>query len=152
MADYGMEDQVYALNYEGARIARRVADRTDNTTSDKPRFVAGVLGPTNRTASISPDVNDPGYRGVLFEELVETYTEAIAGLVDGGSDILLVETVFDTLNAKAAIFAIKQFLTNEGINLPIFISGAITDASGRTLTGQTIEAFGTQSLMPSHFW
>ncbi len=141
MADYGMEDQVYALNYEGARIARRVADRTDNTTSDKPRFVAGVLGPTNRTASISPDVNDPGHRSVLFEELVETYTESIAGLVDGGSDILLVETVFDTLNAKAAIFAIKQFLTNEGINLPIFISGAITDASGRTLTGQTIEAF-----------
>ena len=103
--------------------------------------MAGVLGPTNRTSSISPDVNDPGFRNTTFEQLVDVYTESVAGLVDGGADILLIETVFDTLNAKAAIFAIKQFLHDERINLPIFISGAITDASGRTLTGQTIEAF-----------
>ena len=141
MADYGMEDHVYALNYEGARIARRVADDISADTPDKPRFVAGVLGPTNRTSSISPDVNDPGFRNTTFEQLVDVYTESVAGLVDGGADILLIETVFDTLNAKAAIFAIKQFLHDEGINLPIFISGAITDASGRTLTGQTTEAF-----------
>lgn len=141
MADYGMEDHVYALNYEGARIARRVADDISGDTPDKPRFVAGVLGPTNRTSSISPDVNDPGFRNTTFEQLVDVYTESVAGLVDGGADILLIETVFDTLNAKAAIFAIKQFLHDEGINLPIFISGAITDASGRTLTGQTTEAF-----------
>ena len=141
MADYGMEDQVYALNYEGARIARRVADEITADTPDKPRFVAGVSGPTNRTSSISPDVNDPGFRNTTFEQLVDVYSESVSGLVDGGSDLILIETVFDTLNAKAAIFAIKQFFDKEGINLPIFISGAITDASGRTLTGQTTEAF-----------
>ena len=141
MADYGMEDQVYALNYEGARIARRVADEVTADTPDKPHFVAGVLGPTNRTSSISPDVNDPGFRNTTFEQLVDVYTESITGLVDGGSDLILIETVFDTLNAKAAIFAIKQFMDREGMNLPIFISGTITDASGRTLTGQTTEAF-----------
>ena len=141
MADYGMEDQVYDLNYESARIARAAADEYSKKTLNQPRFVAGVLGPTNRTSSISPDVNDPGFRNTTFEQLVDVYTDSIAGLVDGGVDILLIETVFDTLNAKAGIFAIKQFLDSEGINLPIFVSGAITDASGRTLTGQTTEAF-----------
>ena len=141
MADYGMEDQVYDLNYESARLARAAADAYSKKTLDQPRFVAGVLGPTNRTSSISPDVNDPGFRNTTFEQLVDVYTDSIAGLVNGGVDILLIETVFDTLNAKAGIFAIKQFLDSEGINLPIFVSGAITDASGRTLTGQTTEAF-----------
>ena len=141
MADYGMEDQVHALNYEAARIARGEADAITAETPDKPRFVAGVLGPTNRTSSISPDVNDPGFRNTSFDELVEVYTESVRGLVDGGVDILLIETIFDTLNAKAAIFAILQFFDAEKMRLPIFISAAITDASGRTLTGQTTEAF-----------
>jgi 5-methyltetrahydrofolate--homocysteine methyltransferase len=141
MADYGMEDQVYALNFEAARIARGAADDFFGKTPDRPRFVAGVLGPTNRTSSISPDVNDPGFRNTTFDDLVAVYTESVRGLVDGGADIILIETVFDTLNAKAAIFAVKQFFASEGVNLPIFISGAITDASGRTLTGQTTEAF-----------
>jgi 5-methyltetrahydrofolate--homocysteine methyltransferase len=141
MADYEMEDLVYELNQQGAAIAREVADELTAKNPDKPRFVAGVLGPTNRTCSISPDVNNPGYRNVTYMELVEAYTEAIRGLVDGGADLLLVETIFDTLNAKAALFAIDQYFEDHDIKLPIMISGTITDASGRTLTGQTAEAF-----------
>jgi 5-methyltetrahydrofolate--homocysteine methyltransferase len=141
MADYGMEECVYELNFAAARLARKVADDVSAETPDRPRFVAGVIGPTNRTSSISPDVNDPGFRNTNFEELVDVYTESVSGLVNGGADLILIETVFDTLNAKAAIFAILQFFDTESIRLPIFISGAITDASGRTLTGQTTEAF-----------
>jgi len=141
MADYQMEALVYELNKESARLAREVADEFTANDPDKPRFVAGVLGPTNRTASISPDVNNPGFRNVSYDELVESYLEAIAGLVDGGSDLLLVETVFDTLNAKAALFAIETYFDQHDVQLPIMISGTITDASGRTLSGQTAEAF-----------
>ncbi|EMR12302.1 B12-dependent methionine synthase [Methylophaga lonarensis MPL] len=141
MADYQMEDLVYELNFESARLAREVADSFTAENPDKPRFVAGVLGPTNRTASISPDVNNPGFRNVTFDELVEAYLEAIHGLVEGGSDLLLVETVFDTLNAKAALFAIDSYFEQHGLHLPVMISGTITDASGRTLSGQTAEAF-----------
>ena len=141
MADYEMEDLVYELNKQGSLIAREVADELTEQNPAKPRFVAGVLGPTNRTCSISPDVNNPGYRNITYMELVESYTEAISGLVDGGSDFLLVETIFDTLNAKAALFAIDQYFEEHDIRLPIMISGTITDASGRTLTGQTTEAF-----------
>lgn len=140
MADYQMEDLVYELNKEGAALARIVADEFEEKT-DGLKFVAGVLGPTNRTCSISPDVNNPGYRNVTYMELVESYTEAIRGLIDGGADLILVETVFDTLNAKAALFAIDQFYEDHDVNRPIMISGTITDASGRTLTGQTTEAF-----------
>jgi 5-methyltetrahydrofolate--homocysteine methyltransferase len=139
MADYNMEELVYELNLESAKVARRAAE--DRSTADKPRFVAGVLGPTNRTASISPDVNNPGFRNVSFDGLVEAYVEATKGLVDGGADILLVETVFDTLNAKAALFAIQKYFDDNDIELPVMISGTITDASGRTLSGQTAEAF-----------
>lgn len=140
-ADYGMEEQVYRINFEGARLARAACDAVGD--ADNPRFVAGVLGPTNRTASISPDVNDPGFRNVSYDALVEAYTESIQGLVDGGADLLMVETIFDTLNAKAAVFAIDAFFDNtpEEERLPIMISGTITDASGRTLTGQLPEAF-----------
>ena len=141
MADYQMEALVYELNKTSAELARAVANEFTEKTPDKPRFVAGVLGPTNRTASISPDVNNPGYRNVSYDELVESYLEAIAGLVDGGADILLVETIFDTLNAKAALFAIETYFEQHDISLPIMISGTITDASGRTLSGQTAEAF-----------
>ncbi|MCX4190691.1 methionine synthase [Methylophaga sp. OBS3] len=141
MADYQMEDLVYELNKVSAEIAREVADEFTKANPDKPRFVTGVLGPTNRTASISPDVNNPGFRNVSFDELVEAYLEAIRGLVDGGSDMLLVETVFDTLNAKAAVFAIETYFEQHQIHLPVMISGTITDASGRTLSGQTAEAF-----------
>ncbi len=141
MADYQMEPLVYELNKQGAALAREVANEFQILTPDKPRFVAGVLGPTNRTCSISPDVNNPGFRNVSYQELVESYTEALKGLIDGGADIILVETIFDTLNAKAALFAIDQFYDEHSINLPIMISGTITDASGRTLTGQTTEAF-----------
>jgi 5-methyltetrahydrofolate--homocysteine methyltransferase len=141
MADYQMEDLVYELNKQGAAIASEVADKFESKDSNKPRFVAGVLGPTNRTCSISPDVNNPGFRNITYMELVESYTEAIRGLVDGGADLLLVETVFDTLNAKAALFAIDQYFDDHDVKLPIMISGTITDASGRTLTGQTAEAF-----------
>ncbi len=141
MADYEMEDLVYELNEQGAKIAREVADELTTINPDKPRFVAGVLGPTNRTCSISPDVNNPGFRNVTYMELVEAYTEAIRGLIDGGADLLLVETIFDTLNAKAALFAIDRYFEDHGVRLPIMISGTITDASGRTLTGQTAEAF-----------
>ena len=141
MADYRMEDLVYELNLEGARLARAAADDYSVRTPDKPRFVAGVLGPTNRTASISPDVNNPGFRNISFEQLLESYSEAVRGLVDGGVDALLVETVFDTLNAKAALFAIDAYFDAHDLRLPVMISGTITDASGRTLSGQTVEAF-----------
>jgi 5-methyltetrahydrofolate--homocysteine methyltransferase len=140
-ADYRMEHLVYELNYEAARLARSVADEFEAKDSRRPRFVAGAIGPTNRTASISPDVNDPGFRNVTFDELKVAYAEAVRGLVDGGADILLVETIFDTLNAKAAIFAIEEFFETRGLRLPVMISGTITDASGRTLSGQTPEAF-----------
>jgi len=141
MADYAMESQVRALNSEGARLAREVADEYTARNPDRPRFVAGVLGPTNRTVSISPDVNDPGARNVTFDELVEAYLEAVGGLVEGGADLLLVETVFDTLNAKAAIFAIEDWFERHQTWLPVMISGTITDRSGRTLSGQTVGAF-----------
>ncbi|AOE86140.1 methionine synthase [Pseudomonas sp. TCU-HL1] len=140
-ADYGMEELVYELNVEGARLAREVADAKTAENPAKPRFVAGVLGPTSRTCSISPDVNNPGYRNVTFDELVENYTEATRGLIEGGSDMILIETIFDTLNAKAAIFAVQGVYEELGFELPIMISGTITDASGRTLSGQTTEAF-----------
>ncbi len=140
-ADYGMEELVYELNVEGARLARQAADAKTAETPDRPRFVAGVLGPTSRTCSLSPDVNNPGYRNVTFDELVENYTEATRGLIEGGSDLILIETIFDTLNAKAAIFAVQEVFEEIGFELPIMISGTITDASGRTLSGQTTEAF-----------
>ena len=141
MADYHMADLVPEINLEAARMARRLADEATARNPAKPRFVAGVLGPTTRTASISPDVNDPGYRNVDFDTLNASYGEAIEALVAGGVDILLVETVFDTLNAKAALFAIESFFERTGQRLPVMISGTITDQSGRTLTGQTTEAF-----------
>lgn len=141
MADYHMEHLVYELNYEGARLAREVADQVTAAEPHKPRFVAGSIGPTNRTASLSPDVNNPGYRAVTFDELVVAYAEQIRGLMDGGADILLVETIFDTLNAKAALFAIQEYNEQNGTNVPVMVSGTITDASGRTLSGQTVEAF-----------
>lgn len=137
MADYHMEDLVYELNYQSAKIAREVADEF----TDKPRFVAGSIGPTNRTASMSPDVNDPGYRAVTFDELKLAYKQQVEALIDGGSDLLLVETIFDTLNAKAALFAIEEVKEERKIVIPIMVSGTITDASGRTLSGQTVEAF-----------
>jgi 5-methyltetrahydrofolate--homocysteine methyltransferase len=140
-ADYALEDAVYDICFQGAKLAREVADAFTEKEPNKPRFVTGVLGPTNRTCSISPDVNNPGYRNVTFDELVETYTENVQGLVDGGADLLLVETVFDTLNAKAALFAIEKFRDEKNLDLPVMISGTITDASGRTLSGQTTEAF-----------
>ena len=151
MADYHLEDLVYELNFESAKIAREVADEFTEKNPNKPRFVAGSIGPTNRTLSLSPDVNDPGFRAVTFDELVIAYQEQVRGLVDGGADLLLVETVFDTLNAKAALFAIDQFHTQNPNHtyLPVMVSGTITDASGRTLSGQTTEAFLTSiSHMP----
>ena len=141
MADYRMEALAYELNVESARIARQVADEYTALTPEKPRFVAGVLGPTARTASMSPDVNDPGFRNISFDELVSAYTEATQGLIDGGADTILIETIFDTLNAKAAIFAVEQVFEQSGVQLPVMISGTITDASGRTLSGQTVGAF-----------
>ncbi|MEM6439118.1 MAG: homocysteine S-methyltransferase family protein [Pseudomonadota bacterium] len=139
-ADYGLEDAVHDLNVAGAQVARRAADRA--TAEDgKPRFVAGAVGPTNRTASISPDVNDPGYRAVTFDDLRQAYGEQIDGLIAGGSDLILIETIFDTLNAKAAIFAAFDAFAKVGRRLPLMISGTITDASGRTLSGQTPTAF-----------
>jgi len=140
-ADYALEDQAYALNFESAKIAKEIADEFTAKNPDKPRFVAGALGPTNRTASISPDVNNPGYRAVTFEELRAAYYTQAKGLAEGGSDLFLVETIFDTLNAKAALYAIQQYNEESGKDLPIMISGTITDASGRTLSGQTVEAF-----------
>ena len=139
-ADYGMEELAYELNFEGAKLAREAGDIAAKEDG-KPRFVAGTLGPTNRTASISPDVNNPGFRAVSFDELATAYGEAARGLLDGGSDILLVETIFDTLNAKAAIFAIEEVFAERKIRVPIMISGTITDLSGRTLSGQTPTAF-----------
>ncbi|SDS13318.1 methionine synthase (B12-dependent) [Halopseudomonas litoralis] len=139
--DYGMEELAYELNLEGARLARRVCDEKTTETPDRPRFVAGVLGPTSRTCSLSPDVNNPGYRNVTFDELVDNYSEATRGLVEGGADLIMIETIFDTLNAKAAIFAVQGVFEELGVELPIMISGTITDASGRTLSGQTTEAF-----------
>ncbi len=141
MADYHMEELVYELNYESAKIARKACDEYTAKNPDKPRFVAGSIGPTNRTASLSPDVNDPGYRAITFEELRVAYKQQCEALLDGGSDILLVETIFDTLNAKAALFAIDELQDERGIKIPIMVSGTITDASGRTLSGQTAEAF-----------
>lgn len=140
-ADYGLEKFVYDINYQSAKIAREVADEFTRLNPNKPRFVAGSIGPTNRTASISPDVNDPGFRGISFDELVDAYKDQINALMDGGIDILLVETVFDTLNAKAALFAIDVVFEDRNVKLPIMVSGTITDQSGRTLTGQTTEAF-----------
>ncbi|WP_275316171.1 homocysteine S-methyltransferase family protein [Tenacibaculum bernardetii] len=141
MADYQMEDLVYELNYESAKIAKEVADEFTAREPRKPRFVAGSIGPTNRTASMSPDVNDPGYRAVTFDELRIAYKLQVEALIDGGADLLLVETVFDTLNAKAALFAIEEVKDERKIDIPIMLSGTITDASGRTLSGQTAEAF-----------
>lgn len=141
MADYGMEELVYELNVEGARLAKEAAKEYTAKNPDKPRFVAGAIGPTNRSLSLSPDVNDPGYRAVTWDEVVATYTEQIRGLIDGGVDILLIETVFDTLNCKAAIFAIDDYCRKHNIKVPIMISGTIVDMSGRTLSGQTTEAF-----------
>ena len=141
MADYQMEDLVYELNYQSAKIAKEVANEYTLKQPDKPRFVAGAIGPTNRTASMSPDVNDPGYRAVTFNELRIAYKEQVQALIEGGVDILLVETVFDTLNAKAALFAIEEVKEEKNIDIPIMLSGTITDASGRTLSGQTAEAF-----------
>ena len=140
-ADYHLEHLVYELNFEAAKLARGAADAYEAKDGGSPRYVAGALGPTNRTASISPDVNDPGFRNVRFDELVAAYSEAAGGLIDGGVDLLLLETIFDTLNAKAALFAIDQIFEARGIRLPLMISGTITDASGRTLSGQTPEAF-----------
>lgn len=141
MADYHMEDLVYELNFQSAKIAKEVADEFTAAEPHKPRFVAGSIGPTNRTASMSPDVNDPGYRAVTFDDLHIAYKQQVEALLDGGADILLVETVFDTLNAKAALYAIEDVKEERGIAIPVMISGTITDASGRTLSGQTVEAF-----------
>jgi len=141
MADYKMEDLVYELNYESAKIARKVCDEFTTKNPEKPRFVAGSIGPTNKTASLSPDVNDPGFRAITFDELRIAYKQQAEALLDGGSDILLVETIFDTLNAKSALFAIDEIAEERGIEIPIMVSGTITDASGRTLSGQTAEAF-----------
>jgi 5-methyltetrahydrofolate--homocysteine methyltransferase len=141
MADYQMEDLVYELNYQSAKIAKEVAQEYTAREPNKPRFVAGAIGPTNRTASMSPDVNDPGYRAITFDELRIAYKQQVEALIDGGVDILLVETVFDTLNAKAALFAIEEVKEERNIEIPTMLSGTITDASGRTLSGQTAEAF-----------
>ena len=139
--DYKMEDLAYELNYQAALVAREASDGFTEQTPDRPRFVAGALGPTNRTASLSPDVNNPGFRNITFDELAAAYSEAARGLVEGGVDLLLVETIFDTLNAKAAIFGIQEYLEEAGLDVPVMISGTITDASGRTLSGQVTEAF-----------
>jgi 5-methyltetrahydrofolate--homocysteine methyltransferase len=140
-ADYHLEHIVYELNFQSAKIAKEVAVEFTKKEPGKPRFVAGAVGPTNRTLSISPNVNDPGYRAVTFDQLKVAYKEQVKGLMDGGADLLLVETIFDTLNAKAALFGIQELFDEEGKTLPIMVSGTITDASGRTLSGQTTEAF-----------
>ena len=141
MADYNMEDLVYELNFKSAKIAKKLSNEYSIKDPSKPRFVAGSIGPTNKTASMSPDVSDPGFRAVTFDELVISYTEQIKGLVDGGVDILLLETIFDTLNAKAALFAIDTYMENNKLDIPLMVSGTITDQSGRTLSGQTVNAF-----------
>jgi 5-methyltetrahydrofolate--homocysteine methyltransferase len=140
LADYGLESLVSEINQAGAAIARTVADEIAAETG-QPRFVAGVLGPTNRTASLSPDVNDPGFRNINFDQLVSTYGDAVRALVAGGADFLMVETIFDTLNAKAALYAVQACMAQDGLTIPVMLSGTITDASGRTLSGQTTEAF-----------
>ena len=143
MADYHMEEFVYELNFQSAKIAKEVANEFTQANPNKPRFVAGSIGPTNRTASLSPDVNRPEFRSITFEELRVAYKEQVEALIAGGVDILLVETIFDTLNAKAALFAIEEVKEEQNIDIPIMVSGTITDASGRTLSGQTVEAFMT---------
>jgi len=143
MSDYNMENLVYELNYESAKIAKRVADEFTKSNPEKPRFVAGSIGPTNKTASLSPDVNKPEYRAITFYELRIAYKQQVEALIDGGVDVLLVETVFDTLNAKAALFAIEEVKEERNSSIPVMVSGTITDASGRTLSGQTVEAFLT---------
>jgi 5-methyltetrahydrofolate--homocysteine methyltransferase len=154
-ADYGMQALAGELNLAAARVARQVADKV-GASSGVPRFVAGALGPTSRTASLSPDVNDPGFRNISYDELVAAYSEATRALIEGGVDLILVETIFDTLNAKAALFAVQATYDQMGVELPIIISGTITDASGRTLSGQTTEAFppkpsGTPSAIRSRW-
>ncbi|MBK8209052.1 MAG: homocysteine S-methyltransferase family protein [Rhodospirillales bacterium] len=141
LADYGQEDLARELNETGTRLARAAADAATAATPSKPRFVAGAIGPTNRTASLSPDVGDPGFRNISFDELAAAYREAAEGLIDGGCDVILVETVFDTLNAKAALFALDELFEERGASLPVMVSGTITDLSGRNLSGQTAEAF-----------
>lgn len=141
MADYELENIVYELNYQSAKIAKQAAQEFTKKTPEKPRFVAGSIGPTNKTASMSPNVNDPAFRAVTFDDLKMAYKEQVEALIDGGVDLLLVETIFDTLNAKAALFAIEEVKDERNINIPIMVSGTITDASGRTLSGQTVEAF-----------
>jgi len=143
MADYNMEDLVYELNFESAKIAKQVAEEFTIKNPEKPRFVAGSIGPTNKTASLSPDVNRPEYRAITFNELRVAYKQQVEALIDGGSDLLLVETIFDTLNAKAALFAIEEVKEEQQSDIPVMVSGTITDASGRTLSGQTVEAFLT---------
>ncbi|MCG8413048.1 MAG: homocysteine S-methyltransferase family protein, partial [Pseudomonadales bacterium] len=140
-SDYELEDLTYELNVAGAKVARGACDEFMASNPGVPRFVAGVLGPTNRSASISPDVNDPGFRNTSFDALVEDYSISTRGLIDGGADIIFIETSFDTLNAKAAIFAVHRCFEELDIELPLLVSGTITDASGRTLSGQTVEAF-----------
>lgn len=141
MADYHLEEAVYDLNYQSAKIAKEVALEFNQKTPEKPRFVAGSIGPTNRTASMSPDVNNPGFRAITFDELRIAYKQQVEALIDGGVDLLLVETIFDTLNAKACLFAIEEVKEKRNITIPVMVSGTITDASGRTLSGQTVEAF-----------
>lgn len=143
MSDYNMENLVYELNFESAKIAKQVAEEFTKANPSKPRFVAGSVGPTNKTASLSPDVNRPEYRAITFEELRVAYKQQVEALIDGGVDLLLVETIFDTLNAKAALFAIEEVKEERNLDIPIMVSGTITDASGRTLSGQTVEAFLT---------
>jgi 5-methyltetrahydrofolate--homocysteine methyltransferase len=140
-ADYGLEAICYQLNYESAKILRKLADEFSLANPEKPRFVAGVLGPTNKTASMSPDVNNAALRSITYDYLVDTYKEAVSGLLDGGVDLLLIETIFDTLNGKAALFAIERTFRERNIKIPVMVSGTIVDASGRNLSGQTIEAF-----------
>ena len=142
-ADYALEDAVYDINFHSAKVAKEAADEYTAKNPDKPRYVAGSIGPTNRTLSISPDVNDPGFRAVTWDEVVTAYKEQVGALIDGGVDVILVETIFDTLNAKACLFAIDEVFEEKGVKLPIMVSGTITDASGRTLSGQTAEAFLT---------
>ena len=140
-ADYNMQDFAYEMNFESAKIAKEVADEFNKKFPDKPRFVAGALGPTNKTLSLSPNVNDPGFRAVTFDDVAEAYYSAAQGLIDGGADIILIETIFDTLNAKAAIFGVEKLLNEKSLDIPVMISGTIVDQSGRTLSGQTVESF-----------
>lgn len=140
-ADYHLESIVYDLNYQSAKIAKEVAEEVTRETPDKPRFVAGAMGPTNKTASLSPDVNNPGYRAITYDDLVLAFKEQARGLVDGGADMLLLETIIDTLNVKAALFAIQELFDEIGKQVPVMVSGTITDASGRILSGQTTDAF-----------